>query len=131
MSSQHPTPRTAPTARLSRVRLELARNPGFPEGDGDCGYEVRVPLDGEGRIDLEAFRACRKDCTVRRFWRGEDEQLGELHHGRHGWAFSYGPGEADDEPLYRLDSHALKVGEYVTIREYDGPTYTFRVASVA
>ena len=53
-----------------------------------------------------------------------------MHHGRHGWAFSYGPGEEDDEPLYRLDSHVLRVGEYVTIREYDGPVYTFRVARV-
>jgi hypothetical protein len=117
-------------ARLVTVRLELARNPGFPEGAGDCGYEIRVPLDEGGHIDLASFNADREACTVRRFWRGEDEQFGKLEHGRHGWAFSYGPGEEDDEPLYKLDSHVLKVGEYETIREYDGPTYTFRIARI-
>ena len=115
---------------MKTVRLELARNPGFPDGAADCGYEIRVPLDASSHIDLGAFRKHAEACVVRRFWRGEGEQSGELIHGRHGWAFSYGPGEADDEPLYRLDSHALRVGEYVTIREYDGPTYTFRVARV-
>lgn len=116
---------------MKTVRLELARNPGFPDGAVDCGYEIRVPVDGDDRIDLPAFRKNTKACTVRRFWRGEDEQTGEVIHGRHGWAFSYGPGDEDDEPLYRLDSHALRVGEYVTIREYDGPTYTFRIAAMS
>jgi hypothetical protein len=116
---------------MKTVRLELARNPGFPEGAADCGYEIRVPLDTAGHIDLAAFRKQPGACTVRRFWHGEDDQSGEVIHGRHGWAFSYGPGEEDDEPLYRLDSHLMRAGEYVTIREYDGPTYTFRVARVA
>jgi hypothetical protein len=115
---------------MKTVRLELARNPGFPEGAADCGYVIRAPLDKLGHIDLAEFHARPEACVVRRFWRDEDEQSGELIHNRHGWAFSYGPGDADDEPLYRLDSHALRIGEYVTIREYDGPTYTFRVAQV-
>lgn len=117
--------------KLTTVRLELARNPGFPEGAADCGYELRVPLDGKGHIDLAAFREDPAACTVRRFWRGEDDQHGVLQHGRQGWAFSYGPGDADDEPLFRLDSHVLRAGEYVTVREYDGPTYTFRVADAS
>lgn len=117
---------------MKTVRLEMARNPGHPEGDATCGYEIKVPLDDSGHIDLEAFRRDRKVCTVRRFWRGEDEKVGELHHTRHGtWAFSYEPGEADDEPLYRLDSHALRQGEYVTVREQDGSAVTFRVARVS
>ena len=115
---------------LKTIRLELARNPGFPDGAADCGYEVRLPVDASGHIDPDEYRRHRHACVVRRFWRDEDEQSGELHHGRHGWAFSYGPGGADDEPLHRLDSHVLRVGEYVTIREYDGPTYTFRIARI-
>lgn len=116
---------------MRTIRLEMARNPGHPDGDSACGYEIRVPLDANGHIDVEAFRRDRKACTVRRFWRGEDEKLGELHHTRHGtWAFSYEPGEEDDEPLFRLDTHTLRQGEYVTVREHDGEAVTFRIVRV-
>ncbi|QQS13028.1 MAG: hypothetical protein IPK81_01790 [Rhodospirillales bacterium] len=117
---------------MKTIRLELARNPGHPDGDAACGYEIKAPLDRDHHIDVAAFRGARKACVVRRFWRGEDDQTGELHHTRHGtWAFSYAPGEEDDEPLFRLDTHPLKVGEYVTVRERDGEALTFRVARVA
>lgn len=116
---------------LSTIRIQLARNPGHPDGDPACGYEFRAPLDAGGRLDAEAFRRDRKACTVRRFWKGEPDQTGELHHTRHGsWAFSYQPGEDDDEPLYRLETHRMAPGEYVTIREADGETLTFRIESV-
>ena len=46
------------------------------------------------------------------------------------WAVSYVPGEADDEPLYRLEGHQLTRGEYVSITERDGVTRTFQVAGV-
>ena len=117
---------------LKTVRLEMARNPRHPEGDGACGYEIKVPLDPDGHIDIAAFKRDRKGCTVRRFWRNEDDKVGELHHTRHGaWAFSYEPGEEDDEPLFRLDSHVLRQGEYVTVREHNGEAVTFRVTRIS
>ena len=37
--------------------------------------------------------------------------------------------EEDDENLYHLDDHPLRVGNYVTITEADGERYPFRVVS--
>jgi hypothetical protein len=37
MSTHQASPKNKPAARLSTVRLELARNPGFPDGATDCG----------------------------------------------------------------------------------------------
>jgi len=116
--------------RLYTVRMELARNPGFPDGSSARGYELHVPLTEDGHLDVEGWRARRKDCSVRRFWQDEPDQHGELVHGRHGWAFSYAPGEDDDEPVFKLGTHLFQVGEYVTVRETDGESLTFRVVSV-
>ncbi len=117
---------------LKTVRLELARNSEFPEGRPSRGYEFVAPLDGEGRLDVEEWPAVKGKCTVRRFWEGEGrDQHGELHHTRHRtWAFSYQPGEDDDEHFFHLDTHSLRVGEYVSIKETDGRTMTFKIVSV-
>lgn len=116
--------------RLSSVRLLLARNPGFPEGSSTRGYDLRVPLTSDGRLDEAGYRARRRECTVRRFWESEPEQEGRLVHGRGGWRFDYGPGEEDDEPVHKLEAHAFRPGEYVTVREAGGETLTFRIVSV-
>jgi hypothetical protein len=116
---------------LKTVRLELARNPRYPEGSARHGYEIVVPLDAEGHIDAAAWRENRDTCHVRRFWSDQPDERGELIHGRHGWAISYAPGESDDERIFRLDRHLFRVGEYVSISEPDDVTYTFKVVSVA
>jgi hypothetical protein len=111
--------------------LELARNREFPEGSPQRGYELRAPLTADGHLDVDAWRAQRKQCTVRRFWPGEDDRVGELEHTRHRtWVFSYEPGEEDDEPIFRLEGHTFRVGDYVTITEQDGSVLTFKVAEV-
>lgn len=116
---------------LKTIRLELARDKEFPEGSALHGYEFVAPLDAEGRIDAAAFRDHRAECVVRRFWHGEADEIGRLvPTRRHTWAFSYAPGEDDDEPFYHLETHRLVLGEYVTIREHDGRARTFRVAQV-
>lgn len=116
---------------LKTVRLELARTREFPEGSNKRGYEFVVPLTEDGHIDVDAWASAKAACTVRRFWEGEDDRVGELHHTRHRtWAFSYEPGEEDDEPFFHLESHAFQMGEYVSITEPDGKTLTFRVVAV-
>ncbi|MFO0295676.1 MAG: hypothetical protein ACK51F_20260 [Rhodospirillales bacterium] len=118
-------------SRLQSVRLELARTAERPGGDDGCGYEFIAPLDDQGRLDVAAWRADRARCTVRRFWRGEADEAGELLHTRGGrWVFSYAPGTEDDEPIFRFDRHSFVPGEYVSITEHDGVTRPFRVVSV-
>ena len=118
--------------RLFTIRLELARDPEFPEGSAHHGYEFVAPLDGEAHIDTEVWKECRRDCRVRRFWAEEDDEIGHLRYRRGGWAFHYDVnGDSEiDESGFRFDSHAFREGEYVSIHEQDGKLRTFKVVSV-
>lgn len=117
---------------LKTIRLELARSPDFPEGSSQHGYELQAPLQADGHLDEAAWRSRDRavPLPVRRFWAGEDDRTGELVHTRHGWAFSYEPGEDDDEAVFKLDRHLFRPGEYVTVTEPAGAAHTFRVVSV-
>jgi hypothetical protein len=116
---------------LKRIRLELARTPEFPEGNPACGYEFTAPLSRNGLLDAGRWQREKAKCTVRRFWQNAAEERGALVHHRGGaWVFSYGPGEDDDEPIFRFDKHRFKVGEYVSITEHDGIQRPFRVIDV-
>lgn len=117
---------------MKTIRLELARTEEFPEGSAAHGYEFTAPLDGAGHIDVEVWRGDKKSCTVTRFWGEEDPEEGYLIHTRHGtWAFSYRPGEEDDEPFFRFESHAFVEGEYVTLTGHDGAEHPFRIVRVS
>nr|ACF98217.1 hypothetical protein [uncultured bacterium 1114] len=118
---------------MKTIRLELARSKEFPDGSAAHGYVIHAPLKRDGHLDVEAWRKEQDRCTVRRFWGGTEEERGLLIHtaGRR-WAFSYVAGDdADDEPIFRLDSHVFRVGEYLSITEHDGIERTFRVADVS
>ncbi|MBM3598694.1 MAG: hypothetical protein FJX35_10805 [Alphaproteobacteria bacterium] len=117
---------------LRTIRLELARSHEFPAGSSRHGYEFRAPLDADGKIDAEAWKRHRNDCTVRRFWDGAEDESGLLVHTRgRKWVFSYVPDEtSDDEPIFKFDGHIFRPGEYVSITEHDGVQRPFRVASV-
>ena len=118
-------------ATLKQIRLELARTSDYPEGSSAHGYQLVAPLDGEGHLDVDVWRENRAQCTVQRFWAGEDDASGHLIHTRHQvWAFSYKPGEDDDEPIFRLEKHVFEQGEYISITEHDGVTRPFRIVSV-
>ena len=116
---------------LKKIRLELARTPEFPEGSRRHGYEFTAPLDAKGRLDPKGWANATAACKVRRFWDNEDDERGALIHRRDGsWAFSYKPGDDDDEPIFKFDRHSFIVGEYVTVTEHDGVARPFRVAEV-
>lgn len=118
---------------LSIIRLELARDAKFPAGSPRHGYELVAPLTADGHIDPEAWPEQRERCRVRRFWAGEDDELGHVVRRKGGaWAFHYdlaGDPE-EDEAGYRFDEHLFKMGEYVSLREPDGELRTFKVVSV-
>jgi hypothetical protein len=121
---------------LKRIRLNLARSKEFPLGSDKHGYEFVARLDAQGHIDPELWRKYREHCGVRRFWDGEDDEVGRLVHkpggAEHGrWVFDYDEAtEEDDEAGYRFGNHAFRPGEYVSIRDEDENMHTFQVVSV-
>ena len=121
---------------FKRIRLNLARSKEFPQGSKLHGYEFVAPLDDKGHIDVALWRGNHEHCRVRRFWEGEDDEIGFLVHKPGGpeharWIFDYNPSRADDdESGYRFGAHAFRPGEYVSIRNEDGETHTYQVISV-
>ena len=126
---------TLPNA-FKRIKLNLARSREFPTGSPRHGYEFVAPLDAEGHIDAELWRAHRDACGVRRFWDGAEEQIGKLVHKPGGaeharWVFDYDPGTTDDdESGFRFGGHSFTPGEYVSIRSEDDDVHTFKVVTV-
>lgn len=112
------------------IRLELARTSEFPQGSPSRAYLLHLPLDETGLIDEEALRHSPARATVRRFWPNERDMAGYVIRTPHGWALSYAPGEADDETVFHLETHPIRLGEYVTLTEPDGRQLPFRVASL-
>ena len=120
---------------FKRIRLNLARSKEFPQGSTRHGYEFVAPLDDNSHIDVEQWKKHKEHCCVRRFWEGQDDEIGQLvhrpggpEHGR--WVFDYNPKRADDdESGYRFGAHTFRQGEYVSIRNEDGEMHTYQVAS--
>ncbi|MCC6981731.1 MAG: hypothetical protein IT535_00530 [Bauldia sp.] len=118
-------------ASLHEIRLELARGPGHPLGRADIGYRLIAPLDREGRLDPELWRAEREACRVVRFREGEADDVGHLVRWPGGsWRLHYDvTGEEADEMGFRFGDERFLVGEYISIREEVG-LRTYRVMSV-
>jgi hypothetical protein len=112
------------------IRLELARTSEFPQGSASRAYLLRLPLDAEGLIDGAALQRSPARATVHRFWPNEPDMSGYVVHTRRGWAFSYELGEGDDEAIYHIETHPIRIGEYVTLTEPDGRRLPFRVADL-
>ncbi|MEO0465913.1 MAG: hypothetical protein AAF216_05185 [Pseudomonadota bacterium] len=113
----------------THIRLELARTEEHPDGSNAHGYDLVAPLDETGHLVEDKWRTDKKKARVHRFWEGEADEVGQLILTRHRtWAFSYAPGEDDDEPIFHLETHKLKPGEYITISE-EGEPMPFRVVA--
>lgn len=116
---------------LSRIRLELARTKEFPEGSSRHGYVFIAPLTENSHIDAKAWKEFKDRCHVTRFWGDEEPEHGRLRHVGTGWRFDYDANDdADDEPFFKLDKHALTPGSYVSVTEHGGEQYAFKVVSV-
>ncbi len=116
---------------LYHVRLELARSKEFPNGSAMHGYEFIAPLDAGGHLNSDEWKKAKAKCTVRRFTAGEPDEIGLLIDVGRGWHFDYDADDRDDdEPLYKLDRHEIKKGEYLSITEHDGVMRTFKVIRV-
>lgn len=116
---------------LDRIRLELARTPGFPSGSSWHGYEFVAPLTADGQVDADAWSRVKEICHVRRFWGDEPEELGRFVHAAGGWCFKYPKGDpVEREPLFKLDRHRFTPGGYVTVTEPDGMQLPFRIVAM-
>lgn len=116
---------------LKHVRLELARSHDHPEGSHNIGYEFNIPLSEEWRFDPSSWDTDSQLCTVVKFTEHDDDIHGQIVRGEDGgWAFSYEPGTADDESIFRLESHLFQENEYVTVTDVDGQEHVYRVTDV-
>ena len=116
---------------LMKIRLELGRMAGAPEGDARHGYEFVAPLDGHGHLDPQEWRSQKDRCAVRRFRPGQAETRGSLRHCGRGWLFDYVQNRSDDnETIFRADRHLIEKGLYVSIKEEDGVQRPFKIVEI-
>jgi hypothetical protein len=133
MQSANPKPimnASLPT-QFRQIHIELAREPGHPEGDTDVAYVIIAPLDANDRIDPTLWRERREACRIARLRPGQEDQLGHLVHRQGGgWAFHYDrAAKMPDEVGFRFAKERFAPGEYVSINE-GGKMHTYRVVSV-
>jgi hypothetical protein len=134
MQNVRPTPilNTSLPAQFRQIRIELAREPGHPEGDAGVAYVIVAPLDASERIDPTLWRQYREACRVARLRPDRQDEHGYLVHRQGGgWAFHYdGSAHLPDEVGFHLADERFASGEYVSINE-SGRMHTYRVASVS
>jgi hypothetical protein len=118
-------------AQFRQIRIELAREPGHPEGDRAVAYVIIAPLDADDRIDPMLWRDHREACRIARLRPGQQDNHGRLVHRQGGsWAFHYDTGaNTPDEVGFHFADQRFETGEYVTINE-GGKMHTYRVVSV-
>jgi len=122
---------TALPSSFRRIRLELAREAGHPEGEANIAYILVAPLDDDGHIDAAVWKNHREACRVARQRPDQRDELGHLVHRPGGsWAFHYDiSGNTPEEVGHHFASQRFAAGEYVSINE-EGRMHTFRVATV-
>jgi hypothetical protein len=120
------------TTGLKTIRLNLARNPDFPDGSVRHGYRFTAPLDKDGRLDPAGWKKHRDLCRVVRIWGEEEKDIGHLvHRPGGGWGFTYDlEGDENDESGFKLGGHVFAPGQYVSITDDRGKLHTFVVMSV-
>ena len=102
-----------------RIRLELAREPGHPDGSPYFGFLIWAPLDSERKIDAKHWKQHRDYFRVVKFRPGAPNEIGHLRYGPGGsWAFHYDiAGEEGDEPGFHFEDERFVPGEYVSVHE--------------
>lgn len=131
MPKANPKPilNTSLPAQFRQIRIELAREPGHPEGEPEIAYVMVAPLDNDDRMDPRLWREHREACRIARLRPGQEDEHGHLVHRQGGgWAFHYE--KKPDEIGFHFADERFVGGEYVSINE-DGKLHTYRVASVS
>lgn len=131
MAKTQPILNTSLPPQFRRIRMELAREPGHPEGDHDVSYVIVAPLTSDGLIDPKLWNQYREACRVARLRPKAQDGHGHLVYRPGGaWGFHYqGESHLPDEAGYHFADEHFIAGEYVSINEA-GKMHTYRVASV-
>lgn len=111
------------------IRLELAKSDNFPRGSPSRVYLFRLPLNADGSIDERAVRDLPGEATVRRFWPSEPDLAGYVLPAQRGWDLAYDPFQPG-AARGRLESNALRLGDWVMLTEPDGARLPFGVVSI-
>jgi hypothetical protein len=132
ITQQKPILNTSLPPQFRQIHIELAREPGHPEGDASVGYTIVAPLDAEGQIDQKLWRAHREACRIARLRPNEDAEHGHLvYHTGGAWGFRYdGDDNLPEEVGYHFADEHFVAGEYVSLNER-GKMHTYRVTSVS
>jgi hypothetical protein len=115
---------------LRHITLHLARNSEFPEGSAERGYDIIAPVDASGHLDAGEWRTLKAQCRVRR----QSDRHGMLVHHAGGasgatWKIDYdAEARGDEETGVRLGAHRFIENEYVSIRDEEGRSHTFKIA---
>jgi hypothetical protein len=106
------------------VHLDLAREPGHPEGSANDRYTLLLPLGPDGRILEAEARQHPSYCRVSRMDPEGGIARGLLRPGPEGnWRFDFGETE---ESGFRFDEERLAPGVYVTVLRGD-EQHTYKV----
>jgi hypothetical protein len=118
--------------QFRKIRIELAREPGHPEGAAGVAYVIVAPLGADDRIDARLWRDHREACRVARLRPDEPDRHGHLvHRSDGGWAFHYETAaNMPDEVGFHFADERFVSGEYLSINEAR-KMHTYRVVSVS
>ena len=112
------------------VRLELAASSEFPRGSAGRSYLIRLPLDGDGMLDLANLEAEPARATVRRFWPNQPDMHGAVVRTPSGLAIKY-EARGDERPLACvLEGNRFQIGDKVVMTGPHGNHRSFRVVGL-
>jgi hypothetical protein len=111
------------------VRLELARDDIFRRGSASRAFLLHVPIDEDGTINADAVARRPTQATVRRFWASEPDQFGHVEFSNDICVLRCGRFRLE-EAVFHLDRGALWPGSEIIVRDSEGTSLLFRVASV-
>ena len=112
------------------IHLDLAREPGHPEGSAADRYTLVLPLDDDDRIDSDYCRSFPDLCRVAHVSLGGGIHRGLIRCDAEGtWVFDYGDADAEDEAGFRFSPERFTPGEYVSVIR-DGRAHPYRVISL-
>jgi hypothetical protein len=112
------------------VHLDLAREPGHPEGSAQDRYTLVLPLDEDGRIDPGYCQSFPDLCRVTHVSIQGGVHRGLIRHEPDGaWSFDYGDADAEDEAGFRFSDERFTPGEYVSVIR-EGQAHPYKVISL-